>query len=369
MSFMTMTKTIRTICYYAVGIVGFFAYAPYAHPQEETGTINVGFIGAFSGSAQAYGDASRNGFELALQELQEKRIKVIYEDDQLTPLKTVSAFNKLLASNDNIDLVITLASGPSSAVAPLAQKKGIALLAWASDRRVSESRPMVIRSYPSGEAEGELAACEAKKRAAGKNIGMLISNNPYCQSWRNGVVPAIGAEGIKMDEELSEDLTDFKPLLLKAKSKGIKAFGICLNSGQNSLFARQAKQILGELLIFGCEYLHDKAEIQMANGALVGSWFATIETTADFRQRYVKKFGNDNVLSGAAVHYDIAYMLSDILKKKETVDLTKALLSLGKRHGAIGAYELKDEGGDRYIDAKLAIKEVTPEGFVVRECN
>jgi branched-chain amino acid transport system substrate-binding protein len=332
--------------------------------QQIRQPLKVGFIASFSGAAQVYGEAVRNGFELALAELKTDRIKVIYEDDEFTPAKTVSAFNKLV-NIENVDLIISIGSTPSNAVAPLAQAKKIPLIAWASDRNVALGRKYVIRSYPSGDAEGRRLAAKAKELNYNK-IAVIISNNDYAQSWRGGLIRGMPRESIVLDEELTGDIKDFKPLLLKAASRGSKQLAVCLDPGKSGVLAKQARELGQQQPMLGCEYFHDRKEVEASHNALLGGIFATISVTDEFRRKYREKYGNDSIISGAANHYDIAYALEQAADKKNSEDLIKALLEIEvKANAAVGSFAIVERNDDRYFDIPLVIKRVARDGFPI----
>lgn len=329
--------------------------------QLESAKLKVGFIGSFSGPAQAYGEATKNGFELALKELNTPQLEVFYEDDQFIPARTVTAFKKL-TTVDKVDLVVVGGSTPSSAVAPLAQAKRIPLIAWASDRRVSRGRSFVIRSYPSGFVEGARAAEEAKKRGY-QRIALFTSNNDYALSWKNGLIASMAKEELVFSEETTGDITDFKPLLLRAREKGAKKIAVCLDPGKSGLLVKQARELGSLDAVFGCEYLHTLDEVKTSKGALVGAWFPTISVLDSFREKYLSTYGNESLVSGAANYYDTAHLIYRTLGAKNSDELLKALLSQGSLEGAVGPFTVRSEADDRFYDIPLVIKEVTKDGF------
>lgn len=346
-----MKVFISIIIFFAI----FFLLSATSFADKEP--LRVGFIAPFSGEAQIYGVAARNGFEMALDELGRDWIEVFYEDDQFKAAKTVSAFNKL-SSGKGVHLMISVASTPSSAVAPLAQRANIPLAAWASDRRVSYKRSYVLRTYPSGFAEGAAVAKEAKNRGY-KRYGLFISQNDYAQSWQGGFEASVAKSDLLVSEELNPDLRDFKPMLLKARARGVSHYAICLNPGKSAIFAKQARELGINAPFFGCENLHDSEEVKLANGALDGAWFSTIAVTDDFRKKYLKKFGNENVISGAANHYDLAYILHKVASSDANgSSLLKAIEASGTHTGAVGEFKVVKTDNDQFFDIPLVIKSV-----------
>jgi ABC-type branched-subunit amino acid transport system substrate-binding protein len=333
--------------------------------SAESDDLRVGFIGSFSGPAQTYGDACRNGFELALEELGRQGISVKYEDDQFIPAKTVTAFNKLVGI-DKVQLVIVIGSTPGSAIAALAETKKIPLVAWASDRQVSRNRTDVIRSYPSGDDEGKRAVQEAIKRGL-ERTAVVISDNAYADSWRLGVVAALPSTSLVLDERLTDAGTDFRPFILRAQSNQVKSYALCLDPGQIGLFAKQVRELGAQTAIYGCEYFHDRAEIKASRGALVGAWFSTVHVTDEFTKKYAERFKNTSLLSGAANHYDLAMILRDIIDRHKTKDLLAELVSGKSYTGAVGTFSVRKTAEDQFFDIPLVTEEVTADGYKVIE--
>jgi branched-chain amino acid transport system substrate-binding protein len=332
--------------------------APLSVRAGET-ELKVGFIAALSGPAQAYGEAARNGFELALEDTGDRSIHVIYEDDQFIPIKTITAFNKL-TQVDLVDVLICIGSSTCNAIAPLAETKHIPLIGWASDPHASKNRKFVIRSYPSGEEEGIRAGEEALKRNFSK-IAVVSAIHDYPISWHTGVLSKLSASALLLDEQVPPDMHDFKPLLLKAKQKGVESFVICIMPGQVGVFAKQSREMGMKPKIGGCEFLQDENEAKVANGALTGAWYIEIPILPDFVAKYKWKYGNENALAGAAIHYDLFKLLSFAVKEKGLTNLAKSLMDIGHFQGVTGLLTMRNDNGDHFFDYNLEAKEIAAE--------
>ncbi len=343
-----------TCCFFALLIQSSFA-------QQ----LKVGFIAPFSGGAKSYGDALKNGFEMALRQNKDNAVTVIYEDDAYTPAKTVGAFRKLVAI-DKVDLLISCASSPSASIAPLAEQHKIPLIAWASDDRVAKGRSYVVRSWVSGGKEAQVAAEEARSRGI-KKIAYLSVSTDYGRSIKEGMEKYFGINNILVNEEYLPDAIDFKPFFLKVKTAGVKDVGACLAPGMGALFARQARELGMKISLFGCEFFHDMKQVQQAQGALIGAWLVTGAAEDWFVEKYRQQFGNEDVISGAAIHYDIANLLQKVARAKvKGKDIIPALIAAGKQNGAIGPFRVISEEADQYFSIPLAVKEITESGFTVR---
>jgi branched-chain amino acid transport system substrate-binding protein len=345
-----------------------FALCPAAHSEQNPNAspFKIGFIGPLTGPAASYGIASKNGIELALEELgASSGIQVLYEDDQFQPAKTVAAFRKF-TEVDKVDALISVASGPSNAVAPLAQAKNILLFAWASDPRVSYARSSVVRTYPSGQAEGQRAAEEAQ-RLGYQAMGVYYAQSDYSHSVREGLVTALPKTSIRDEEEVQADASDFKSLLVKARARGVKQYFICFNPAQPGLFAKQMRQLQIDAPIFGCESMNAWSEVTLSEGALKGAWFASVQPTPAFRQRYQKRFGNDDVISGAAIHYDLIRSLQPVVRlpelRQSPQKLVRALIDAGVRSGAIPSFFYRTHEDDQHLQIELSLRRIGGQGF------
>ncbi len=326
--------------------------------------LKVGVIAPFSGSAHIYGDAVKNGINMALEKLKSPQIEVIFEDDQFSASKTVTAFRKLV-EEDKVDLVLSVASTPSNAVAPIAEQFGVPLIAWASDRKVSHNRKFVIRSYMSGYEEGKTIADEAKRRAL-TSVATVISANDYTESVLEGFLANFPKDQLVLNQEFLPETDDFRSFVAKARSANVKAFFVCLNPGGTATFAKQAREHGLQASFFGCENLHDLDVIRNSNGALVGAWLASVSVSEVFRQAYMQRFKQDSIIAGAAVHYDLVFMLNDLLARwragEKLIDL---LMNVGERKGVIGNYTPVKDDSDQYYRMKLVVKEAGLDGFKV----
>ena len=163
-----------------------------AAAEQEAQQLKIGFIAPFSGAAAAYGTACRNGFEMALSENSDLPIKVYYEDDQYVPAKAVSALKKLHEVH-KVDLLLSMASTVSNAVAPLAERAATPLIAWANDPKVARGRHYVIISEQSAELEGQHIATEVARRGY-NSIAFVRAAGDYQQAVSDGFLAALPAQ-------------------------------------------------------------------------------------------------------------------------------------------------------------------------------
>ena len=338
-------------------------FARVSHAEEKPrAPMKVGVLGGFSGPGASYGNAVRNGIELAREETGAPHLEFIYEDDQFISSKTMLAFKKL-ADIDKVDALMVVGSGSTAVIAPLAEEKKIPLLGWASDARTALNRPHVLRTYMSGYAEGVRAGQEAVKRGFARSV-VAISTGDYAQSVREGILSTLPKERVLSSNEFLPEERDYKTLIAKSLHSGADAFYLCLWPGALSSFARQLRELGGHTALYGCETMHVLDEVKSANGALEGAWFIAAKTTPGFHARYMDRFHNDDIISGAAIHYDLTKLLNELEPTiTDRSKLVEMLLKSGRHQGAIGTYEFMAKDGDQHMEIELGVQEVTKDGF------
>ena len=351
-------------CLFAIAVLALLHPANSA-AQTTLPQLRIGVIGPLSGEARSFGEAIKNGVTLALEEQGDGLIEAVYEDDQFNNAKAVSAYRKLV-SVDKVDVIFTAASGPSNAVAALAQADKMPMFAWASNPDVSRGRDFVFRSLVSGQREGDKAANEAV-RLNYRRTAVYNVETDYAVSVRAGFLRSLPQERLVADETVAPTEMEFRSLLTRAAKSSPDSFFICLAPAQNAVFAKQARAMGLVGTFFGCGSLYNEENVRAADSALEGSWLVTVSSTDWFRERYIKRFATSDSLSGAVIQYDIANLLHELVKKGvPTNRIPEAVMKSGPRTGAIGRYEVREENGDRHFDITLVVKEITKQGFVDR---
>ena len=111
--------------------------------------IVIGFIAPLVGDASAYGEASRTGVELALDEI-DATIIVIFENGGCNAKDSTTAANKLIHI-DNVKIIVgTVCSSETLAIAPIAEENGVVILSAASSSPdITAAGDYIFRTWPS----------------------------------------------------------------------------------------------------------------------------------------------------------------------------------------------------------------------------
>jgi len=110
------------------------AFLLFACTAKDSDTVTVGAIFPLSGAVAFYGNESRDGALLAIEEINAaggllgKKIALISEDDEGNAEKAVNAFTKLV-SRDKVSFIMgSSTSGPTMAMTSLAQQSKVILI-------------------------------------------------------------------------------------------------------------------------------------------------------------------------------------------------------------------------------------------------
>ena len=106
--------------------------------KVEEKVVKIGAILPLTGDGAKYGKSAKNGIDLAIEDINKKggilgrQVKVIYEDSQADASKAVSAFRKIV-NVEHIKFILgPLSSTEVLAVAPIANKEKVIILAPAA---------------------------------------------------------------------------------------------------------------------------------------------------------------------------------------------------------------------------------------------
>jgi ABC-type branched-subunit amino acid transport system substrate-binding protein len=266
----------------------------------------IGVLAGFSGVSAGYGTAYRTGIELAPRK---DGYSFIFEDDQFLPAKTISAFNKLVTI-DKISSAFIGDTVTAQAVAPIARRNKIPLYVWASSSFEANEGSLTTRLWTTDEEDFDYATKDIKKRGIAR-VALFTSTHTYADSWGRYIAAQLRGS---VQQRFDLDQSNFQAAILRTSQQKFDAIGVCLNSGQIGLFARQLRQLKSTIPLFACHFVESDADIDAASGALDGVFFTAPKVSTEFREQYIKARGNTNHLFSAAVFHTAALLATDQIK-------------------------------------------------------
>ena len=293
--------------------------------EENTATgtaFKIGGTAPLTGSAAIYGNAVKNGAELAAQEINAEggdiQFEVLFEDDENNTEKAVSAYNAL--KDEGIQLSLgAVTSKPGEAIAPLLEEDHIfALTPSASSPANIEGNDVVFQMCFSDPNQGLASADYIADQQLGTKIGSIYKSDDV---YSTGILEQFKAEAeVKGLEIVTEQAfmdgadNDFSVQLNACKSAGADLLFLPIYYTPASLILTQANAMGYAPKVFGVDGMDgilavENFDVALAEGVMLLTPFnadATDEATVNFVTKYEEAYG-ETPNQFAADAYDCIY--------------------------------------------------------------
>lgn len=308
----------------------------------------IGGIGPTTGGAATYGEAVKNGAELAVKEINDAGgingvpIRFEWQDDESDAEKSVNAYNTLKDKGMQI-LMGTVTSQPCAAVVAETSADNMFQLTPSGSAVESIAGDNAFRVCFSDPNQGIGAADYIAENFAGKKVAAIYNSSDVYSS---GIYEKFAAEAkaknvdVVAAEAFTKDAkTDFSVQLQKVKESGAEILFLPIYYEEAALILTQADQIGLDVIFFGCDgldgviaQLGDKAEL--AEGVMLLTPFAADaedEKTQTFTKAYQEAYDGLVPTQFAADAYDAIYIIKAAIEKAEATpdmsvsDLCEAL--------------------------------------------
>lgn len=327
--------------------------------KKEEDAIKIGAILPLTGDASDYGIKSKNGIDLALEEINKQggvngqQIKIIYEDDRLEPKEGLNAFNKL-SNVDNVPCIIgPISSGVVLTIAPETNKKKIVILStYASNYKITEAGDYIFRIYPSDALQGKTDS-EFADSMGWKDGAILYINSDYGVGLKNVFKKRFQELGNKIliEEGFNQGDTDFRSQLEKIKRSHTSFIFMPGNAKEMALILVQAKQLGIKQKFIATDSFLESTVSEIAGNAAQGVYYSVpLENHDSTYQNFVKRFNakykiNPGLLE--ALGYDGMKILALAISKGgySSEGIKNALYSISGYKGATGDITF-DKNGD-----------------------
>ncbi len=344
--------------------------------------ITIGAIEILSGPASAYGIAIRNGFDLALDEVNKSGgingtpLAIAYEDSAGKPDQAVNAARQLIGSRK-----VPLILGPTLStemfpVGPIANERKIPIIGTSTTANgITAIGPYVFRtSLPEADVV-PVTLRVAKEKLNIKKVAVMYGADDAFTKSAYDVMKAslekLGIETLATETFGSKD-SDFSAQLTKIKSLKPDAIVVSalVEAGSGILLAKKALGIPDSVRVIGGNGLNSPKVPQVAgeaaNGVLVGSpWFIgkPDEANQKFVAAYKAKYNMDPD-QFAAQAYDTLFIAAEAIKAAGGPDAGKIrdALTKTKYSGVMGPFSFT-EGRDPADASGVVVIEMHDGGF------
>ncbi|NQT94145.1 MAG: penicillin-binding protein activator [Lentisphaerae bacterium] len=370
-------KTWGVLVVVAVALVAIFFV--WNNGQQDPGVIRIGATLPLSGDAAVWGKNTQEGIDLAVEEINAsggvlgRKLVIVYEDTKALAKEGVTAYHKLTTADKVQAIIDDSVSGVTLAMAPLAQKDRVVILATgATAPKISQAGEYIFRIWNSDAYEGEVAADYAFDNLALRSVGILYINNEYGKGLEQVFEKRFTERGGKtpLSEGFAQSATDLRTQISKLKDANLDGLYLVGYPKEIPIALRQAKELGLSVTLLGTVAMHDPQLVQSAGDAAEGLMFpypkeATGEHLNRFKQAFQKKYGKEPGIT-ADVGYDAVKMLAKAIEfsgGSSGEDIRKGLNTLKDYPGVSGTMTF-DENGD--VHKPMGVKAVKNGSFVWR---
>lgn len=305
-------------------------------------TFKLGNIDPLTGGAAIYGNATKNGAQLAVDEINAAGGSIQFEhncqDDEHDPEKSVNAYNNLKDWGLQV-LVGPTTTNPCVAVSaetnsdnvfeltPSASSNDVIGGQEDADGNVTTARKdNVFQMCFTDPNQGTASAQYLAKKQLGTKIAVIYNNS---DAYSAGVYKKFEAEAANQGLQIvststftDDNATDFSVQLNDAKNNGADLVFLPIYYTPAALILTQANGMGYAPDFFGCDGMDgiltvEGFDTKLAEGLMLLTPFvatATDEKTSAFTKAYKDAYGDDPI-QFAADAYDCVYVVKELLEK------------------------------------------------------
>lgn len=373
-----------------VALVGCGGGTPPKPGAPASGAKEV-LIGAnleLSGDSAPWGQDSRNGIQLALEEMNSKgdqkiKINFVYEDNKSEPSASKNAMKKLITQDGVLAVIGSVGSARTIPAADVAKEEKVPILTHASTNvSITKMSDYVFRLCYHDDFQGAIMAKFARESLKAKTVVMMLSKgNPYseglCASFRKTFTELGG----KIVDELAyqKGTQDFKTHVTTLKQLNPDAVWLPGYFNEVGLIVKQAREGGFQAPFLGGDGWDDKELFNLGGPAIKGNFICNHFDPGDpnpvvqnFVKRYGDKFkdqkGNPEVPGAmAALAYDAAYVLADAVNRAKELKPTAIRDALATTKGLKGVCGEVNMGPDREVVKSAVVLETGETSFKYKE--
>ena len=288
-------------------------------------TLKIGGIGPITGAAAVYGQAVKNGAQLAVDEINAAggingtQIEFNFQDDEHDAEKSVNAYNTLKDWGMQM-LMGTVTSTPCTAVVEKTHEDNMFQLTPSGSAVESIQYDNAFRVCFSDPNQGIASAQYIGTNKLATKVAVIYNSSDVYSSGiyekfageaKNQGIEVVSAEAFTADSN-----TDFTVQLQKAKDAGDELVFLPIYYTEASLILTQADKMGFKPTFFGCDGLDgiltvENFDTKLAEGVMLLTPFAA-DATDEKTQNFVKAFNDaygETPNQFAADAYDAIYIM------------------------------------------------------------
>jgi len=342
--------------------------------ESTTGDIVVGMYGSLTGDGASFGQSSREGTELAVDEINDaggllggRQVKLLVEDDQSKPEEASNAVTKLVTQDKVVAVLGEVASRRSLAAAPVCQKYMIPMISPSStNERVTEVGDYIFRVCFIDPFQGEVLAKFAYHDLKARKVAILKDiQQDYSVGLTDSIMKHFTALGGQVLDPVSYSSgdSDFKAILTQVRSQKPDAVFATGYYPEAAIIVRQARELGMKMPFLGGDgWVGDalKNGREALNNTYISNHYSGDNpdpVVQNFVRAYRARF-NREPDAIAALAYDAVKVLADAITRANSTEgpTLRGALAQADVPGVTGRLRINAQ---RNVDKPAVIQEVT----------
>ncbi|MDF7638361.1 ABC transporter substrate-binding protein [Lactobacillus sp. ESL0791] len=322
--------------------------------KQDDKTVKIGMNMELSGATAGYGNAEKNGIDLAVSEINQagginvnghkKKIKLITRDNKSSNTTSASVAAQLV-NKDKVAVVVGPATtNAATAEIPNVTKASVVGLSpSATDpnytlQKNGKVQPFVFRACFQDNFQGTSAAKFADDTLHAKRVAIYADNSSdYGTGLAKAFKKTFKGKVVDMQNYSAGD-KDFNAVLTSFKAKKVDAIYVAGYYTEAGLIVKQARQMGIKVPILGGDGMADPKFVQIAGQSATNIYYTTPFSNSaatknpvalKFMKAYKARY-NEAAPTFSALAYDAVYMVKAAIESEKSDDSVKIADGLAK---------------------------------------
>ncbi|MFD3260394.1 ABC transporter substrate-binding protein [Paenibacillus lentus] len=340
--------------------------------QVKSDTIRIGLAAPISGTQAQYGQAFKNGAELAAAQINEaggidgKQVEIVVQDDKGDSNEAVNVANKFVSDKNILAVVGHFNSSATLATAPVYNKNKIVEISPSSSAPgVTDAGEYTFRVITTDAFQADYLADWSKELGYSK-VALIYEQSDFClglldvyqKSAPDNNIEVVAAEAYNPGDK------DFSTILTKIKDKQPEAIFIGGFYNEAALISQQAKKLNLSVDFIGVDSLYSEALLELGGESvegfkLIGFFYpdGDNEEAAKFAADYEAAYSSKPDTYAAYSYVAASVVIKAIKEKGADRESIKTYLETLKDYkGATGVLSFDENGDVETIPSKLTIQ-------------
>lgn len=334
--------------------------------------IKIGIVVPLSGNASVLGSHSKQGAELAIEEINRKGgllgklITVEVQDSKAQPKEGVNIVKNMVSEEQKPQIIYCVISGVAMAIRSTTEENKMILLAAVGTDKFISGSEYTVRNYIPAAIIGNSIALYVKDSMKSKSLGIFHANTEYSLSVKNALVKKVEELGLDMKFTRIYDETkhDYKSLVSGYVNQNVDVIFVDgIGTGLGTMI-RQIREMGYKGRIISTLLVKDPDVKTAAGNALQDIYYLDFayDQNSDnprvqkFTELYKQKYNQEPTI-WAVIAYDGMKLLLDKINEKQSLNndtIIKSILNVSEYSGLFAPIAIKN----REFEFSLKIKKM-----------